>query len=179
MKQILWNITRASLLTLVAYLALYAVWGAILNEVENETLQLFLVALMTTAAFGLFLLYFSKIRGGRGDDEIMEDYRDGTPFSFAADIMRVVQREKTVLIAIAVIVLLCFALNTFDRLIFEKKTLISFPTFFFAPMCLFSEAIPIPFVGYAVSAILDGAAYLVCLLIYRKKKYQYWMMNRK
>lgn len=178
MKQILWNITRASLLTLVAYLALYAVWGAILNEVENETLQLFLVALMTTAAFGLFLLYFSKIRGGRGDDEIMEDYRDGTPFSFTADVMRVVQREKTVLIAIAVIVLLCFALNTFDRVVFEKKT-ISFPTFFFAPMCLFDAAIPIPFIGCAVSAVLDCAAYLVCLLIYRRKKYQFWMKNRE
>lgn len=179
MKQIVWNITRASLLTLIAYLALYAIWGAILSAVESEILQLLFVALMTTAAFGLCLLYFSKIRGNIGDDEIMEDYKDGESFSFAADFMRTVQREKTVLIVIAVIVLLCFALNTFDRLIFEKKTLISFPTFFFAPMCLFSEAIPIPFVGYAVSAILDGAAYLVCLLIYRKKKYQYWMMNRK
>ncbi len=178
MKRILWNITRASLLTLVAYIALYAVWGAILNEVENEALQLFFVALMTTAAFGLFLVYFAKIRGGIVDDEIMEDYKDNEPFSFAGDFLRVMRREKTVLIVIAVIVLLCFALNTVDRVVFEKKT-ISLPTFFFAPMCLFSETIPIPFVGYVFSAILDGAAYLVCLLICRKKKYDYWMKNRK
>lgn len=178
MKQILWNITRASLLTLVAYIALYAVWGAILNSVENEILQQFLLALMTTVAFGLFLLYFSKIRGGRGDDEIMEDYRDGRTYSIADDLMLTLRREKTVLITVAVIVLLCFALNTVDRVAFGKKT-ISFPTFFFAPMCLFDAAIPIPFVGCAVSAVLDCAAYLVCLLIYRKKKYQFWMKNRE
>ena len=77
MKQILWNITRASLLTLVAYIALYAVWGAILNSMENEILQQFLLALMTTAAFGFFLLYISKIRGNVGEDEILDDYRDG------------------------------------------------------------------------------------------------------
>ena len=178
MKQILWNITRSSLLTLVAYLALYAVWGAILNSMENEILQQFLLALMTTAAFGFFLLFISKIRGNVGEDEIIDDYRDGRTYSFADDLMLTLRLEKTVLITVAVIVLLCFALNTVDRVAFGKKT-ISFPTFFFAPMCLFDAAIPIPFVGCAVSAILDGAAYLVCLLIYRKKKYQYWMMNRK
>ena len=178
MKQILWNITRASLLTLAAYLVLYAIWGAILNSVENETLKLVLLALMTTAAFGFFLLYISKIRKKIGEDEILDDYRDGRTYSFADDLMLTLRREKTVLITVAVIVLLCFALNTVDRVAFGKKT-ISFPTFFFAPMCLFDAAIPIPFIGCAVSAVLDCAAYLVCLLIYRKKKYQFWMKNRK
>ena len=87
MKRIIWNITCASLLTLVAYLALYDVWGAILSTVENEVLQLFFVALMTTAAFGLFLLYFSKIRGSVVDDEIMEDYRDNGTYSVSAEVM--------------------------------------------------------------------------------------------
>ena len=178
MKQILWNITRASLLTLAAYLALYAVWGAILNSVENETLKLFLLALMTTAAFGIILLYFSKIRGNVGEDEILDDYKDSGTYSFADDLMLTLRREKTMLITMAVIVIFCFALNTADLAIFEKKTF-SAPTLIFAPMCLFSEAIPIPFVGYAVSAILDCAAYLVCLVIYRKKTYKLWLKNRK
>ncbi len=178
MKQILWNITRASLLTLVAYLALYAVWGAILNSVENETVQLLLLALMTTAAFGIILLYFSKIRGNVGEDEILDDYKDGRTYSFADDLMLTLRREKTMLITIGGIVILCFMLNTVDNVVFGKKT-ISFPTFFFAPMCLFSEAIPIPFIGYVFSAIFDCAAYLVCLLIYRRKTYKLWLKNRK
>ncbi len=178
MKQILWNITRASLLTLAAYLALYAVWGAILNSIENETLKLFLLALMTTAAFGMILLYFSKIRGNVGEDEILDDYKDGKLFSFAEDMMLTLRREKSMLISIAVIVLLCFALNTVDRVVFGQKT-ISFPTFFFASMCLFDAAIPIPFVGCAVSAFLDCTAYFVCLMIYRKKTYKLWLKNRK
>ena len=55
MKKILWNITLASVVTLVAYIALFIIWGAILNEVENETLKLFLICLMTSAACGFFL----------------------------------------------------------------------------------------------------------------------------
>ena len=178
MKHILWNITRASLLTLVAYLALYAVWGAILNSLENKTVQLFLLALMTTAAFGIILLYFSKIRGTVGEDEILDDYKDGRSFSLREDCLLTLRREKTMLITMGVIVLLCFALNTADLAIFGKKTF-SAPTLIFAPMCLFSEAIPIPFVGYVFSAIFDCAAYLVCLLIYRKKTYKLWLKNRK
>ena len=178
MKQILWNITRASLLTLVAYIALYAVWGAILNSVENETLQSFLVALMTTAAFGIILLYFSKIRGTVGEDEILDDYKNGRAYSFADDLMLTLRREKNMLITVAVIVILYYVLNTVDRIAFGKQTL-SFPTFIYAPMCLFAEAIPIPFVGFAVSAVLDCATYLVCLLIYRNKTYKLWLKNRK
>ena len=56
MKRILWNVTFASIITLVAYIVLYAVWGAILSEVENPTLKLFLIALMTTVAFAVYRL---------------------------------------------------------------------------------------------------------------------------
>ena len=71
MKRTLWNITLASVITLVAYIALYAIWGAILSELENPTLQLFLIAFMTTVAFGFFLLYTSKIRKSVGECTIV------------------------------------------------------------------------------------------------------------
>ena len=64
MKKILWNITLASAATLAAYIGLFIVWGAILSGVENETLKLFLICLMTSAACGFFLLYFLKIKWG-------------------------------------------------------------------------------------------------------------------
>ena len=40
MKRTLLNITFASIITLVAYIALYAIWGAILSGLENTTLRL-------------------------------------------------------------------------------------------------------------------------------------------
>ena len=177
MKRTLWNITLASVITLVAYIALYASWGALLSGLENPTLRLFLIALMTTAAFGFFLLYILKIRKGIGEDEVVSDYKDKQYISFADDFKMILKRESQMLICIASIILICFILNTFDSVVFGKKT-ISFPTFFFAPMCLFDSMINIPFVGYLLSAVLDCMAYMVFLLLYRKKKYNYWMKNK-
>ena len=177
MKRTLWNITFSSIITLVAYIALYAIWGAILSGLENPTLRLLIIALMTTAAFGLFLLYTSIIRKGIGEDEVISDYKDRQYLSFTDDFKLILKRESKTLICIASIVLICFILNTFDSVVFGKKT-ISFPTFFFAPMCLFDSIINIPFVGYLLSAVLDCMAYMVFLLLYRKKKYNYWMKNK-
>ena len=177
MKRILWNITLASVITLVAYIALYTIWGALLSGLENQTLRLFLIALMTTVAFGFFLLYTSKIRKSVGEDEVVADYKDKNYTSFVDDFKSVIDREGKILICIAAIVLICFALNTFDSLVFGEKT-ISFPTFFFAPMCLFDTMINMPFVGYLLSAVFDCIAYMIFLLLYRKRTYNYWMKNK-
>ena len=174
MKRILLNITFASIITLVAYIAFYVIWGAILNALDDPTLSLLIISLMTTVAFGFFLLYTSKIRKSVGEDEVVSDYKDKQYISFADDFKLVLKREAKMLICIVSIVLICFILNTFDSVVFGKKT-ISFPTFLFAPMCLFDSMISIPFVGYLLSAILDCLTYIASLLIYRKKKYDYWM----
>lgn len=177
MKRTLWNIALASMITLVAYLALYAIWGAILSRLENPTLILFIIALMTTVAFGFFLVYTSKIRKSIGEDQVVSDYKDRQYISFADDFKLVLKSESKMLICIVSIVLMCFILNTFDSMVFGKKT-ISFPTFFFAPMCLFDSMINIPFVGYLLSAMLDCLTYIAFLLLYRRKKYNYWMKNK-
>ena len=177
MKRILLNITFASIITLVAYIAFYVIWGAILNALDDPTLSLLIILLMTTVAFGFFLLYTSKIRKSVGEDEVVSDYKDRQYISLADDFKLVLKRESKMLICIASIVLICFILNTFDSVVFGKKT-ISFPTFLFAPMCLFDSMISIPFVGYLLSAILDCLTYMAFLLLYRKKKYDYWMKNK-
>ena len=177
MKRILLNITFASIITLVAYIAFYVIWGAILNALDDPTLSLLIISLMTTVAFGFFLLYTSKIRKSVGEEEVVSDYKDKQYISFADDFKLVLKREAKMLICIVSIVLICFILNTFDSVVFGKKT-ISFPTFFFAPMCLFDSMISIPFVGYLLSAILDCLTYIAFLLLYRKKKYDYWMKNK-
>lgn len=176
MKRILWNITSASIITLVAYIALQFIFGAILSEIESVALKMFLVPFITTVAFAFFLLYTSKIKKAVGEEEVVEDYKNRKYISVIDDLNLIIKKESKVFICISVIVLICFTLNTFDSLVFGKKV-ISFPTLFFAPMCLFSSVISIPFIGYALSAILDCVIYTVFLLIYRKKKYSYWMNN--
>ena len=130
MKRTLWNITLASVITLGAYIALFAVWGALLSGVEAPTLRLCIIGLMTTVAFGFFLLYTSKIRKNVGEDEVISDYKDREYVSFVDDFKLIIKRETRMLFCIAAIVLICFALNTFDRVVFGRK-MISFPTFFF------------------------------------------------
>ena len=177
MKRTLWNITLASIVTLVVYIALYAIWGAVLSKLENSVLKLLAIACVTTVAFGFFLVYTSKIRKSVGENEVICDYKDSECFSLVEDFKLILKRESQTLVYIGVIVFICFFLNTVDNLVFEKKT-ISFPTFFFAPMCLFDSVISIPFVGYFLSAVLDCLTYIGFLLLYRKKKYYYWIKNR-
>lgn len=173
MKKVILNILVASLITLVAYLLLAAIWLTALNFIKNELVKQLALALLTAAAFAFALLYKVKIRGNAGDTELSADYRDEPYGGLIADLKRVARRERGYLVGIAATVLACFLLNTLDMLIFGKKIL-SFPTVFFAPMCFFSTAIPVPFVGYAVSALTDCALYLLFLLLFRRRRYRYW-----
>ena len=180
MKRTLWKITLASLLTLVAYLALYMIWGAILSGVESPTLRLTLIALMTAVAYGAVLLYVGKIRGGAGEDEVMEDYRNERYTSLTGDLKKLLRREAGTLLCLAIISVACCVVNTLDMVIFGKKA-VSGITLIYAPLCLFSsvsENLWLAFPLYVLSVAVAGAAYVVFLLIYRKKKYKYWMENK-
>ena len=177
MKRILRNITVASLITLVAYIALNTFWRAILSMVQNESLRLFLIALMTAVAFDFVLLYVSKIRNGDGEGELSSDYEERTYSSFAEDLKLVLRRESKVLIAMVSIVFVCFLLNAFDSLVLQKK-FVSLPAVLFAPLCLFSSWVKIPFVGYLISAAVDCVGYIAVLLFWRKKKYREWTKNK-
>ncbi len=181
MKRTLWNITLASTITLGAYMVLYSIWGAILSELKTPLAGNLFLALMTTILlilFGFFLFYIRKIKKNLGEDEVLIDYKDRKYVSLADDFKLILKRESKTLICIAAIVFACFALNTFDNLVFQRKV-ISLPMFFFVPMCLFGTLIDIPFVGYAISALLDCAVYMIFLLIYRKKRYNYWMKSEE
>lgn len=177
MKRTLRNIIFASIITLIVYIGLYAIWGAILKGVENATIRLLIIALMSTAAFGFSLLYISKIRKNIGEDEVISDYKNLKYISFVDDFQLIKKRESQTLICITSIVGVCFVLNTFDNLVFQRK-IISLPTFIFTSMCLFDSVFDIPFVGYLLSAIFDCLAYMFFLLIYRKKRYDYWMKEK-
>ena len=177
MKRSLWNITLASVLTMVIYIALSAVWGAILNELENTTLQLFLIALMTTVAYGFALLWVSKIRKSVGEDEVMADYREQPYTTLTNDLKLVFRKETKTLILMTVLVLTTYILNRLDMLIFGKK-MISHITFPYITMSFFGSLFSIKIIGYLLSAVLNSVVYLIALVLYRKKKYTYWMKNK-
>ncbi len=176
MKQTLKHITVASVATLVAYIASYFVWGAIIGGVENQTLRFFLVALVTTIAYPFILLYFSKIKNSDGEDEVVADYKEKPYVSFADDLRCVIKREAKTLICIAVIILICFALNTLDAIMFGTKTFSNIALLFVA-LCMFANVIKIEILGYLLSAVQICAFYILVLLFYRKRTYDYWMKN--
>ena len=138
MKRSLWNITLSSVLTMIAYIALSAVWRAILNELENEFLQLFLIALMTTVAYGMIFLWCFKIRRSVGEDEVMADYREHPYTTLADDFKLVLRKEAKTLILMTAVVLMTYILNRLDMLIFGKK-MISHITFPYITMSLFGS----------------------------------------
>ena len=174
MKRTLWSITLSSILTLVVYLVLNAIWRAILKEIASQLFALLLFAFVMAAVFGMILVYISKIRGSVGEDEVVSDYQGQAYISLADDLKRIVKRESQKLICMTAIVLACFVLNRMDVFLFGKKTF-SAITLIFAPMCLFDTLFSIPFVGYLLSAVMDAVVYLAILLFYRRKKYNYWM----
>ena len=177
MKRILWNITLSSIVTLVAYIALFAFWGAFFLEIEDQTLRLFMISLMTTVVYAWVLLCFVKKRDGSGEEEVYNDYH-GTPYhSFANDFKTVIRREKKLLLTIAVIIAVCFALNAFDDLVMKQKT-ISNAAFIFIPLFILASAFKIPVVGYVLSAVFVCVLYLAFLLLYRRKIYNKWIKNK-
>jgi len=174
MKRAVINITISSVVSLAAYIALYSIWGALLSTVEDPTLKNTIVSLMTAAAYSLILLYFRKIRGDRCSDEIMEDYKDTKYTGYSDDIKVMLSREKTLLIAVNVCVILCWLLNTVDIAIFGKKTF-SAVTFIFAPMCILSTAIPIRIIGYVLNGMIICVIYCALLMYYRRKRSDHWL----
>ena len=108
---------------------------------------------------------------------VLSDYKEKSYISFVDDVKLIIKREQKLLICIVLIVCICGIINTFDRLIFDKPT-DSMLTFPFAGMIMLGSVIDFPFVGYILNALLDCLTYIIFLLFYRKKKYNYWMKNK-
>lgn len=164
----------ASSLTLFAYIALYALWGAALNAVKSGIIRLVLIALMTEGAFGFLLLLIVKVRHSVGEDEVVSDYKEQPYTTMKNDLKLVFKREKGMLLSIAAIVGACFVLNSIDSIIGVK--LLSLPAFFFIPMCLFGSVVPV--IGYAFSILFDWVFYIWFLLLFRKRKYKAWYLPK-
>ncbi len=182
MKQtvgIFWNILLASLLCMVAYLALYAIWGAFLNEVENETIRLILVSACTSVAYAAILFYLVRIRRGVGRDELLYDYKNTQYTTLRADLPLILLREKPYLIMIASVILACLLINKVNtQVLGNTNTPLTFP---FATMCIFSSCFPshLDFIGYLFGMLVIAVCYLLFSALYRKKQYEIWLKQEE
>lgn len=169
-----WKISLSSLFTMLLYLFFSSLLTAFLEEMENNTLALCILCILTTVSFGVVLLFVTKIKNSVGDNEIMTDYKDQCYDSWRSDFRIMIKRESKMLITICLIVLLCFLLNKFDAIIFHKKT-ISVITALYFPLCVFDVLLPWHFLGYFISGVADCITYVLFLMFYRKYRYAYWM----
>ncbi len=169
------KILLAALVSMVAYIALYFIWGAILGEVKQEVLRSVLLATLTSAAYALILMLLTKHRRGVGSGEVLADYQDRSYTSLREDLKLIWPREKATVILLGSIIGACLLLNKFDAIVFGKKV-ISAITFPFGTMCIYSTCFPsfFDFIGYFVSFAVIAALYITFVLLYRRKQYKYW-----
>ncbi len=177
-KQIInsfWKILISALLSMIAYLALYMIWGAILGEVKNASIQSVLLSTGTSAGYALILMLMTKYRKGVGMDEFLSDYKDRTYISLKDDLNLVWSREKSKIVLLGIIIGSCLILNKFDAIVFGKK-IISTITFPFATLCIYSSCFPsiIDFIGYIISFAVISVFYITFVLLYRRKQHKYW-----
>lgn len=177
MKSI-WNIfiriLLASLLCMVAYLALYFIWGALLKEVGSETLQMLLLSVCTSAAYAGILFFLVRFRGGVGREEVLSDYKTTAYTTVRDDLRLILAREKPYLVMIAAVILACLVINKVNTLVFDRvNTPLTFP---FATMCIFSTCFPsaIDFIGYLLSIVCIIGCYILFVALYRKQQYDIW-----
>ena len=177
MKRILLNVALACALTLIAYIALYLIWGALLSGVEDQGLRFALLVTMTTAFFGFFLLWAAKMRSSVGEDEIYSDYEEREYVSFVDDFKLIIKREARLLICIFAVSIACGAIDAVAKLAFQSpKTPIV--VLLFSGMIMLGSTIKLPIVGYLLSATLDCTVYLVFLLLYRRRRYRLWRKSK-
>ena len=177
MKRVAFTVVVSSVVSLALYVILSNALLWVLHSIENQTIKLSIISLVTTVLFVYILFYFLKIKEDICLKEVVKDYKNGEYISFKDDFKHVIKREKSTYICISVIVLGSFILNELDAIMFEQNTF-SVVTMLFFPLCTFSTVFEMmnafSFYGYLLNLFFICAVYTVVLLLYRRKKYMQW-----
>ncbi len=170
------QVTIAALLNLVVYIVLYAIWGALINEIQNPLISNTILSVLVCAGYACCLFFITYLRHGRGEVKVQADYRDTKYTAWRDDLQLFLRRERWQLILIAAIILLRAFLVELDHLLFGKLFFahVMFP---YVAMNFMGTVIPVPFIGDIVSVILIEVFYAFLCLRHRRKIYHYWMGN--
>lgn len=170
------KITVSNLCALLLYIATVLFAGTILSAVSpTKTVALTLLSLLTMALFAYLLVRFTYLKRGNGETQyrqmLRETGRAESAISFSEDCKLLLREEAGMLIAFLAVNLLCWGLDALDVLLFSRQT-VTMVLLIFAPMQMLTEVLPgwgYGFLGFLLSAVVDGALYLLILLSYRKK----------
>lgn len=171
------QITVACAMTLLLYMATYWITSALMNEAAEPMYRLVLViySLVLISVFDLVLIRFAYIKNSIGENEVMQEFKDGY-WGLGTDMIFLFKRELSTLITLAMINGASWMLISLDKLIFSKRT-VTAVLLLYAPLNIIGVALPKwgnSILGYLLGTVFCYAIYMVELAMLHKKWYKHW-----
>lgn len=173
-----WQIIKASLLTLILYMILSVFALAVADSVKENYYIVFSIiqSVILELGFCIVLIWITYSRNGQGEDIVVKQYKDVEYRSFFEDIKLCINTERYYLILFWGINVVIFILRLIERGIFDRL-IISNVAFLFFPLVVLCESIH-NIAGYLLSSLIISIAYLLGLGIVRRKWYAKWYSKR-
>ena len=173
----LWfKITLASFLCLFIYVYFSAVIIAPIAAIPIVWLANLVLSLVLAAIFSLILIMLQYKKNQQGEKIFWDDFPEGTNYSVADDVKKIVAREKPVLMIISSIIILALLAILIDELLqvnaLSGLFLIYSPLFSF--FSLF-DSLPLFFeltLGFVFSCFATNAVYIAVTVLLHKKWYK-------
>jgi len=168
------QVTIACAISMLIYVLTYWLTSAFMKEASEVQylLVLGIYSLVFMSVFDLVLIHRTYIKNSVGEENALQDFRSGY-WGFKRDIIFLMKRELSTLIAFAWINSASWMMISIDKLIFSKRTL-SAVLLLYAPLNIVGVILPAwanSILGYLVGTIVCFAIYLVELAVFRKKWY--------
>lgn len=160
----------ADLLTLVLYIALYAIWGALLQEISDAFLANLVLCSATGILFGFLLTWCTWVRGGLGEGLVS---RMDAPFAsgFLPRCRQLIADAKPTLTWLAAAALCDMAVSLLILVgIVERLPL----NFLYMGLSIQNVWLDIPFLSSLYGFAFVGAWHLFFLRLYQNKWYRTW-----
>ena len=176
------QVTIACAISMIIYVLTYWITSAFMNAVSKPLylLALGIYSLMFMSIFCLILIHRAHIKNSVGEEGAMQDFKNGY-WGFKTDIIFLIKRELSTLIAFALINSASWIMISIDKLIFSKRTITAI-LLLYAPLNIVGITLPEwanGILGYLLGTILCFAIYLLELVLFRKKWYMHWNQPRR
>ncbi len=160
----------ADLLTLVLYLALYAVWGAIIREIESAFWANLVLCTATGILFGFLLTWCTWVRGGLGEELVS---KMDTPFArgFLPRCRQLIADAKPTLILLAIAALCDMAVSLLILVGAVERLPLNF---LYMGLSIQNVWLDIPFLSSLYGFAFVAAWHLFFLRLYQNKWYRNW-----
>ena len=124
-----------------------------------------IVALSGSVAFSVFLIYFLHVYDGSGESGVWEEYPDRYP-GFFKDIIKIVKRDRFIILMILALGAICTLLWGINTLIFHSKLLDTL-SYLFCTATSLATVVKGP-LGYILGTLITCISYILVLAIFRR-----------